>query len=138
MMRWKCGKRYFKAVIFSAFFLLALPSCAPVLFVGGAVVGAGAYSYVTGEASTSERATVEEAYRAAMAALKKLKLEVLSSTYDAFSGKIEAERTDDDTVLIKFKRENMNLTQISVRAGIFSDREDAQAVLNAILTEINS
>ncbi len=134
----KYKKRCLRSLVLSTLLFLGLPSCAPVLFVGGAVVGAGTYSYLIGEVETSERATVEEAYNAALVALKKLRLEVLDSEYDALSGKIEAERIDEGTIIINFKRKNINLTQISVRVGLLGEKEDGQTVLNAILAEIDN
>ncbi|SCA63574.1 Uncharacterized protein SCG7109_AS_00100 [Chlamydiales bacterium SCGC AG-110-M15] len=114
----------------------ALTSCGSMVFIGGAAAGAGLYKYVRGEMLSVERATVEETYHATVKALEGLRITIDDGEYDSFAGFVTAQRVDGARIEVRLKSRQTDLTEITVRIGIFGDEEDSKRLLDAIHKEI--
>lgn len=113
--------------------LLALASgCA--LFVVGAAAGAGAagYAWVDGEIKTTESASMDRTWNAALAAMKDLEFPVTSQAKDALEANLTARNASNTSISIKLKNLSNTSTEIRIRVGTFGDESMSRLILNKI------
>lgn len=124
-------KRYLRlSVILAALF--SLYGCAAVLLGVGAGVGIGTYKYIEGNLQRDYPIAYSRAWSATNAALINLKISITSSNNEGAQGTIEAVRKNGSKVSIKLKDKGLNVTSITVRAGVLADRETAEMIHDEI------
>ncbi len=113
--------------------LLALSTGCTVLLVGGAVAaGAGGYAYVSGEARSTEAASLDRTWTAAKAAIKDLKFSVVGESKDALEGKLTARTAADKKVTVGLKKVSDKTTEVRIRVGTFGDETVSRMILEKI------
>ena len=119
--------------------LVMLNGCA--LFVVGAAVGAGAggVSYMSNELRATQNVTVNDAWKAANAAMQELQFVVIpgKSVKDATGGTLYGHNAQDQPIRIQLLRQSDSVTEIRVRVGTFdtaANRETAQLIYDKLKT----
>jgi len=105
--------------------LLFSAGCAAIL-VGGAAA-TGTYVYLDGQAKNTYQASLQKSYNASLAACRELTIPVTSETRDGTSGKITG-KLSGDTVIISMKLVGDNLTEITVRVGLFGNESASRRI----------
>ena len=102
------------SVILSCYLITV--GCAAV--ITGAVVGAGAYTYMNGQLSRLYQAPFDTTNQACTASLKKLKMTITEEASDGINTTIKAKRTDGTSVTVITEMVEPNITKVSVRSGM--------------------
>jgi hypothetical protein len=87
------------------------------LFVTGAVVGAGAYTYVNGELKRTYQASYEKTVQASLSALAEMKIEVQSVDQQGLTTTIAGKR-NGKPVTTRISRVDINISEVGVRSGV--------------------
>jgi hypothetical protein len=109
--------------------LLCSAGCG-ALIIGGAAA-AGTYVYLDGQAKGTYDATLQRSLDAGLAACKSLGIPVTSQSMDGASAKIVG-KLSGDTVYITMHLVGDNLTEISVRVGLFGNESASRRIHAAI------
>ena len=119
--------------------LLALGSGC-VLFVAGAVAGAGVagYAWVNGEIKTTVSASLNQSWQASLAAMNDLQFPVTSKAKDALEGDLTAQNAKDTTIKINLKYISNTSTEIRIRVGTFGDEALSRTILEKIRAHLPS
>ena len=104
--------------------ILIQTGCLVVAAVGA---GAGAYKYINGDLEVESSKSFDEAFAAVEAACNELNFEIQKNEKKAFSGMITA-RSDFGNVTFKVKSKTTKVTDLSIRVGIFGDREASELI----------
>lgn len=113
--------------------LLFSSGCAGVLLLGGgAGAGAGTIAYLRGELKSTEEASIDRTWQAAQKAIEELEFSVTSEEKDAFSAKLIARGANDKKVVINLQRITDELTEVSIRVGIFGEESLSLLVLERL------
>ena len=112
---------------------MALVQGCGLLLLGGAAAGAayGTVKYVDNTLHVTRDVSLDQAWDAANAALKELKMPVTVSKKDGASGKLEARNARDQTVIIQVIRKTDRTTEIQITVGTFdsaANRAEAQLI----------
>ncbi|MBC8325761.1 MAG: DUF3568 family protein [Verrucomicrobia subdivision 3 bacterium] len=99
-------------------------ACLVVAAVG---VGAGLVKFVGGDLEVDSSKSFDEVFAAVEQTCKELKFEVQKNDKKAFSGMITAQ-SDFGNVTFKVKSKSTDLTQLSIRVGVFGDREASDLI----------
>ena len=110
--------------------LSCLAGCVPLLV--GAAAGAGGITYARGALSLNVDATVEESHKAAVKALKNLKLFISSDELNKRDSVIKAEFANGRQAKISINAFTEISSKITVRVGFLGDRELSQLIMDAI------
>jgi hypothetical protein len=102
------------SVILSCYLITV--GCAAV--ITGAVVGAGAYTYMNGQLSRLYQAPFDTTNQACTATLKKLKIAITEEASDGINMTIKAKRTDGTSVTVITEMVEPSITKVSVRSGM--------------------
>lgn len=86
------------------------------LFVVGAVVGAGAYTYINGELKRSYQAGYEATVQAAVDALADMQIEAKSIQKHGLTTTIDG-RSKGKPVTVGIARVDVNISEVGVRSG---------------------
>lgn len=86
------------------------------LFVAGAVVGAGAYTYVNGELKRSYQAGYEQTVQASVDAMNEMKIEVKSINKQGLTTTIDG-KFNGKPVKTDISRVDVNISEVGVRSG---------------------
>ncbi|MFH1913244.1 MAG: DUF3568 family protein [Pseudomonadota bacterium] len=105
--------------------LLCSAGCGAILLGGAAA--AGTYVYLDGQARNTYSASLQQGYDASLAACRELTIPVTSKAKDGTSAKITG-KLSGDTVIISMKLVGDNLTQITVRVGMFGDESTSRRI----------
>lgn len=108
--------------------LLVLYGCPAAWFAAGGVSTLGGYKYMEGRVAKEYPLAYEKAWKAANRALAKLRINIVSSKNDGSRGKIDALREDGKKVAVKLKSSGNGVTNIAVKVGTFTDREEAEKI----------
>jgi hypothetical protein len=120
----KTVTRAIAAMLLSAM-LLCSAGCGAILLGGAAA--AGTYVYLDGQAKNTYKASLQKSFDASMAACKELSIPVTSESKDGSSAKIVG-KLSGDTVYITMKLVGDNLTEISVRVGLFGNESASRRI----------
>lgn len=112
--------------------LVFLNSCPAVLLLGGAGAGAATVAYVQGELAATEKASLDQVYRASKQGLNDLELRITTDEKDALNAKIIAVGVSNKRYTLLLKREKANETTLKIRVGILGNEDDAFIVLEKI------
>ena len=102
------------SVILSCYLITV--GCAAV--ITGAVVGAGAYTYMNGQLSRLYQAPFDTTNQACTATLNKLKIAITEEASDGINTTIKAKRTDGTSVTVITEMVEPSITKVSVRSGM--------------------
>ena len=110
------------------------------VFIAGAGVGAGAYTYVKGELKRVYNVPMDKALQASTASLNSLKITTDKEESDGIQNIIHAKRTDGTPVTLKLAMLSPNVTEISVRTGAFGywDRDVSELIHATIAKRIET
>lgn len=86
------------------------------LFVAGAVVGAGAYTYINGELKRSYQAEYEETVQASMNVLTDMQIEAKSIQKQGLTTTIDG-RFKGKPVTVGIARVDVNISEVGIRSG---------------------
>lgn len=86
------------------------------LFVAGAVVGAGAYTYVNGELKRSYQAGYEQTVQASVNVMSEMKIEVKSINKQGLTTTIDG-NFNGKPVKTGISRIDINISEVGVRSG---------------------
>lgn len=118
------------ALALSGLLLLCVTGCAAVAITAAAVTGV---VYISGEASKSYAATVDETCEATIRVMDGLELPVLEQRRSGDGWLLRSRRsTDAEEVKINIVSSGENLTEVKVRVGVFGDKEYSTDLLVAI------
>lgn len=98
----------------------------------GAAAGVGTYAYVEGIMKTTVEASLDRTWDAANKSVEQLQFSVKSSSKDALQAKLVARESDKTDVKIYLERKGDNLTEVSVRVGVFGDEAQSRLILDKI------
>jgi hypothetical protein len=113
--------------------LLALAgSSGCVAVVGGAAAGAGAVCWVEGALRTTLGHPIREVHDATVGALKNIGVGIVADKTESFSGEIESALQGGSNVRVELKAVSSTATEVTIRVGMFGDRNQSDMVLNAI------
>ena len=113
------------AICFSAFFA---SGCA-VALIGA---GAGTVAYVKGSLKAVLDQDVDHVYQATLKTLKELEILPTQKQKDALSALVVGRTSADKKIKIKLKAVESNLTQLSIKIGVFGDQAQSQVVYDKI------
>ena len=85
-------------------------------FVTGAIVGAGAYTYVNGELKRSYQAAYDPTVQASLSAMKEMHIEVISIKKQGLTTTIEG-NINGKPVVTRISRMDVNISEVGVRSG---------------------
>jgi hypothetical protein len=103
------------------------------LLVAAAAATGGTVAYVKGDLETTLDSTPDKIGPASEAALKEMKLAIVSSRSTNLDADVLARTADDAKVHVVVKAQGEKTSHISIRVGVFGD----QAMSNRILMKIN-
>ena len=109
-------------------------ACIPLLI--GAAAGAGGVSYAKGALSKNLEADVEETYKAALKALKGLKMFIKSEELNKHDAVVKAEFEDGEEVKVFIDAVTEHVSKITIRVGFMGDQDASQVILNAIQKQL--
>lgn len=109
--------------------LLVMGGCGAVIVGGGAALGT--YAYVNGEATGTYDATLDTAFVAAKGACSALGIPVTKEEKDNSSARIVG-KFNGDTVTISMKLVGEDITEISVRVGLWGNEGSSRRIHNSI------
>lgn len=112
--------------------LISLNGCPAVLLLGGAGVGAATVAYVQGELVATEKASLDQVYRASKQGLNELELQITTDEKDALNAKIIATGVSNKKYTVLIKRENEREATLKIRVGVLGNEDDAYIVLEKI------
>jgi len=121
--------RQITAAILISIMCFFTAGCGAVI-VGGAAA-AGTYYYMDGQAKGTYNSSLNKAYNAAQAACKELQIPVTELSKNGASASVIGSLSDD-TVTISLKLVGDNITEITVRVGLWGNEESSHRIQNAI------
>lgn len=98
----------------------------------GAAAGAGGYAYIKGALEKNVDYSLEQSHRAALAALKDLKMEIKEDTLNINDAQVTARGKDKESISVVIESLTERSSKIKVRVGVFGDQDKSQVILNAI------
>ena len=123
-----------RKLIFLAISLFFLYGCQLALLGLGAGGGVAGYKYYEGHTSTELPLKYSRAWNVTNTALGNLKISISSSDNRDTQGTIKGVQEDGKSISIKLKEMSQWVTTISVRVGKLGNRDDAERVLDEIVS----
>ncbi len=120
-------RKSFAAVVLIASLLAS--GCVPLVIGAGA--GAAGMTWYRGKLEDNLAVPIQKAHAAFMAGLKDLKIQVDEDKADNLVGHIVGRLASGDPVNIDFKSISSNTTQVTIRVGLFGNKEYAERILEA-------
>jgi hypothetical protein len=103
--------------------------CAVLAAGGGGAVGAGGtYAYIKGELKRTYEVGYERAWTATNDAVKKLELEVETTTKDAFFAELKGNMASGEKFSITLEPDKPGMVTVGVRIGLIGDKEKSQRI----------
>lgn len=113
--------------------LLCTAGCAPIVLLGaGGAAGAAGYKFSQGALLVIYEAPYMETWDATLLALGGMNLKVKKQQHDITRGKIEAQRSDETSVVISMKYRSPEETEVSIRVGVFGDKDTSMLIKEEI------
>ncbi len=119
--------------LIAAFVVCAICFCTTgcgVIILGGAAA-TGTYKYINGQASGTYNASLDKAFKASLSACRELNIPVTEETKDEKSAKIKG-KLSGDTVTISLNSISEDMTEISVRIGLWGNENSSRRIHNSI------
>lgn len=112
--------------------MFLLQGCAAVLIVGGITAGASTAAYIKGDLEVTLKEDINSVYQACLIALDELEINVIKQQKDQLSARIIGRDAMDKKITLKMNSTNEQLTKLSVRVGIFGNKEKSQIIYQKI------
>lgn len=114
--------------------LLFLSSgCGALILAGaGAAAGIAGYKYYEGALIVVYEAPFKKTWDASRQVLKEMNCSIDRSEHDITSGTLWGEFKDGKTINIKLNYESSDETKVSIRVGVFGDKEASNVVKEKI------
>ena len=109
--------------------LVSVVSGCAVVLVGA---GAGTVAYLKGNIEAILEEDLGQVYAASLRALDKLEISATRKEKDALSAVIVGRTAADKKITIKLKATENNLTNLSIRVGVFGNRPQSQRIYDEI------
>ncbi len=122
-----------KLCILAILISLAMTSCAPAAFIGGAALGVGGYKFYDGQLIVIYPATLEKTFDASVSAMENLEYQIYERQRKLTSGKIVTTGSIKDQIKLSFKSHSTEETEVSIRVGLLGD----ETISNKIKDKIN-
>ena len=115
-------------------------SCAGCLAIAVGAGAAGTVAYMGGDLETDVSEDIDTLYAASRKALDDLELNIIEGRggKDALSATIVARDAEDKKVQIKLKSISDEMTELSIRVGVFGNETKSQLIYNKILKNLDS
>ena len=97
------------------------------LVVAAVGAGAGAVMYTKGDLEVTSTKSFDEVYAVVEETCEELNFEIQKNEKKAFAGRITA-RSDFGNVTFDVKSESTELTSLSIRVGVFGDRDASNLI----------
>jgi hypothetical protein len=107
----------------------------PALFVSaaaGGAAGAGTVAYIGGELKSTERVSLNRAWKATQTAIADLELIMTEKAKDAFDAELKATGAGGKKIKVALKRISDSTTEIRIRVGTFGDEPLSLQILESI------
>ena len=130
--------RYRKSIFLSLLLLccsMLVTGCAAILAAG---IGAGAFSYISGNLTREYKVSYSRAVRASSAVMKDLRFKRIKKSSDALKTTLEGKRADKTPITIVVERITSRKTRIGVRTGFIGliDTEASKQVHHHIAKKL--
>ena len=120
----------YRTVLLCLFLLVFSSGCA---VVAGGVIGGGAAAYLKGVLKTKEPASFDEVWFAVVEIVEQQEFQVTKKESNAGKALIEAKLRDQDKdVYITVKYHKPEITNLSIRVGIWGDEDESRRILKLI------
>ena len=120
----------YRTIFLSLFLLVFSSGCAVVV---GGVVGGSAAAYLKGVLKTKEPASFDKVWFAVVEAVEQQEFEVTKKESKAGKALIEAKLPDQDKkVYITVKYHKPEITNLTIRVGIWGNEDESRRVLKLI------
>jgi hypothetical protein len=123
---------YRKLGILAILISIALTSCAPIAFFGGAALGVGGYKFYDGQLIVIYPATLEKTFDASISAMENLEYQIYERQRKLTSGKILTTGSIKDQTKLTFKYHALEETEVSIRVGLLGDETGSNKIKDKI------
>jgi len=115
-------------------------TCAGCLAVAVGVGAAGTVAYLGGDLETDVAEDIDTLYAASRKALDDLELKVIEGkgAKDALSATLMARDAEDKKVQITLKSISDEMTELSIRVGVFGNETKSQLIYSKILENLDA
>lgn len=113
--------------------LIGLSGCVAVVAAGGA---AGGVAYVRGELQMQLDQPAHEVNSAVEDAAKEMELFQVERKRDLIGGQFVYRNAQDQKITITTEAQGQQITQLSIRVGIFGDQQQSQVILDRIRSHL--
>ena len=120
----------YRTVLLSLFVLLFSSGCA---LVAGGVIGGSTAAYLRGVLKTKESSSYDQVWFAVVDVVEQQELEIIRKESNEGKALIEARLRDQDKlVYLIVKYDKPEVTELSIRVGIWGDEEESRRILKLI------
>lgn len=120
----------YRTVLLSLFVLLFSSGCA---LVAGGLIGGSTAAYLKGVLKTKESASFDKVWFAVVEVVEQQDLEIVRKESNEGRALIEAKLRDQDKlVYLIVKYDKPEVTELSIRVGIWGDEEESRRILKLI------
>lgn len=111
-----------------------------VVGTGGCASGSppatGTFTPVVGELKDTLASSLDRAWEASKAVVKELQFEERSEAKDAFTGRLTARQADGDDVVIRLTRVHDDVTDITIKVGLFGAETRSREIMSRIKSRL--
>lgn len=119
-------------IISCLLFLILVSGCAPLVFVGGALVGVGGYKYIEGKLTVIYQAPYEKTWESSIKALEALDYKIADKTEKLGSGRIYTEGPETKKVTLSLAYISAEETEVGIRVGLLGDEHASNVIKDKI------
>lgn len=123
---------YKKLCILAVIVSIALTSCAPAAFIGGAALGLGGYKYYDGKLVVIYPVSLEKTFDASISAMENLEYQIYERQRKLTSGKIVTTGSIKDQIKLHFKYNSIEETEVTIRVGLMGDESVSNKIKDKI------
>ncbi|MBN1905768.1 MAG: DUF3568 family protein [Deltaproteobacteria bacterium] len=123
---------YKKLCILAVMVSIALTSCAPAAFIGGAALGLGGYKYYDGKLVVIYPVSLEKTFDASISAMENLEYQIYERQRKLTSGKIVTTGSIKDQIKLHFKYNSIEETEVTIRVGLMGDESVSNKIKDKI------
>jgi hypothetical protein len=106
------------------------------IVVAAGAAAYGGHEYVNGTMDGIAGASLDRTWRATLATVQEMGLNITSKTKDGTSARIVAQTTERTQIEFDLTRRSHDFTKVSIRVGIFGDEAESRRILNMIKAKL--
>lgn len=112
-----------------------LSGCGAIIVAG---VGAGAYTYYSGNVTRTYTAGYQKTIDTCLKVLSQMEIGIVNKSGDEFKTKIESKHYDDTDITIEIEKIGSNLSRVNIRSGLIGadQKTDSEFIHERIATEL--